>query len=84
MKANEMVELFTNIPYTIDKDGHSHRYITHDIRCKLDNSRCTHCGHILRGIKWGGSKFHNGEGCVNKECIIYNHLDLLTCVQEER
>jgi len=78
MKAKEMVELFANIPFTIDKEGHSHRYITPDIRCKMDNSKCTHCGHTQRGIMWGDD--YSGIGCVNKECKIYNHLDTLTYI----
>ena len=70
MKAEEMVELFADIPFTIDKEGHSHRNVTYDLRCKLDNRRCSHCGHIQRGVM-GGS----GIGCVNKKCIVYNRLD---------
>jgi hypothetical protein len=77
LTKQQQKDLFKNVPYCIDGNNNSIRIITHEIRNKMDNGKCTHCGTVLRDIK-------KGVGCANIDCIIYGQLDLVQIVTEEK
>jgi len=64
LTREESVDLFRDTRYLIDANGNSLRFISDEVRRKMDRRRCSHCGHLMR------------NRCANKTCIIYGHYDL--------